>query len=104
VKARARRGRDSERLVAEHLRARGIAGASAVDAYTPGADVTAPGLAIEVKARRGLDLGAWMKQAHRQGRGAYPLLVVRLAGQGPADVGAWIACTPLDSFLDLWET
>ncbi len=73
--------------------------------FAPGPDLTGtPGLAIEVKARRGLDLRGWIRQARRQAdSAAVPLLVIRMDGMGPADVGEWVACLPLDDFLEVWD-
>lgn len=99
---RKRRGRDSERVVAEHLRTRGFPYAEAVGAGTPGADITGtPTLAVEVKARRGLDLPAWLRQATRNAGTRVPVLVVRADGQGPTTVGQWAAVLPLDVLLDV---
>jgi hypothetical protein len=49
-----------------------------------------PGFAGEVKARTGLDLGAWLRQAVAAAReGDFPFVVVRLNGQGEAGIGDW---------------
>lgn len=102
--SRKRRGRDTERLVAEHVRT-----------LWPHATATAPGAsgpdllhtdgaAIEIKARRSLDLGAWMRQAQRNAHpNAVPVLVIRLDGAGPTTVGSWPAVIPLDALLTLLE-
>jgi hypothetical protein len=79
--------------------------ARAAEPFAPGPDLTGtPGLAVEVKSRRKLDLRAWIRQARRQAdSAAVPLLVLRLDGMGPADVGEWVACMPLDEFLGVWD-
>ena len=82
------RGRQSEQVIADYLAEHGFPHAERVPASYKGADILGtPGLAIEVKSRYGLDLGAWMKQAAK--REGLPLLVVRLNGQGPASIGDW---------------
>lgn len=104
TETRRRRGRESERIVAEHVR-RIWPTAEATPPGQYGTDVRrTPGAAIEVKSRRGLNLLAWMRQAKRNAMpGALPLLVVRLDGQGPATVGDWPVVLRLDDLLDLIE-
>ena len=102
--SRKRRGRDSELILARWLNDHGYPGVEANQPGRSGVDILGiPGLDIEVKARRNLDLPAWLRQATRNSTGT-PLLVTRLNGQGPADVGAWPAITTLNTFLNLWET
>jgi hypothetical protein len=85
------RGAETERLVAAAWRAAGWPHAEVVRG--PGADLTGtPGIAVECKARRGLDLPAWMRQA--ASRPGLPVLVVRLDGTGPATVPDWPAVVP----------
>ena len=98
---RKRRGRESEILVAEHLRAL-FPYARAANSGARGCDVQeTPAVAVEVKSRRGLDLPGWLRQAHRNGHGALPLLVIRPDGMGPASVGSWAAVVTLDDLLEL---
>lgn len=91
-------------MVAGHVR-RLWPGAIATTAGGAGADVLGTGnVLIEVKARRSLDLPAWLRQATgRTGDGQVPVLVVRGDGQGPATAGQWAAVMPLDVLLDLLE-
>lgn len=98
AQTRKRRGRASEQAVAAAMRADGWPYAEPVGAGRAGADVTGtPGLSLEVKARRGLNLGAWLGQAVRQAdHGEVPILVVRLDGQGPGSVDQWPAVVPFD--------
>ncbi|MGH8792628.1 MAG: hypothetical protein ACRDXX_08285 [Stackebrandtia sp.] len=94
--SRRRRGAASQRLVAQTLAADGWPYAESVGAGEHGRDITGtPGLSVEVKARRGLNLGAWLAQAVAQADdGEIPVLVVRLDGQGPASVDEWPAVLP----------
>lgn len=99
--ARKRRGRESEHLVAARMRALWPL-AEAVGSGAPGVDVKhTPGYAVEVKARGGLDLPAWMRQARKNAGNDCPVLVIRLNGQGPATIGDWPVVLTLDDFLRL---
>ena len=103
MSTRKSRGRETERLVADRLRSI-WPHAYATAPGAPGPDVNeTPGYAVEVKARRGLNLPEWMRQAsrHSQARGGVPLLVVRLDGQGPASVDDWPVVMRLADFIDL---
>jgi len=93
---RRRRGMASQGIVAEAWRADGWPYAESVGTGVAGRDLTGtPGVAIEVKARTGLDLGAWLRQAVTQATdGEVPLLVVRLNGTGAATVDDWPAILP----------
>lgn len=95
------RGYDTERIVSERVRAlwpfnhvvRG-----------PGPDLTeTPGFSCEIKARRGLNLPEWMRQAsrHSETHGGIPLLILRLDGQGPASVDDFPVVLRLADFIDL---
>ena len=103
MSTRKSRGRETERLVAERLRSI-WPHAYATAPGAPGPDVNeTPGYAVEVKARRGLNLPEWMRQAsrHSQSHGGVPLLVVRLDGQGPSNVDDWPVVMRLADFIDL---
>ena len=96
MSSRKARGRESERLVADYLRDHGWPYAEAVGAGRPGPDITGtPSLAIEVKARRGLDLPGWLRQATTADPTRVPLLVIRGDGQGPTSISSWAAVMPL---------
>jgi hypothetical protein len=70
-------------------------------------DVTGvPGVLIEVKARRDLDVNSWLKQAgghaQHQATGAYmPAVVWRPDGAGPATVPDWPVMMRLDKWVQL---
>lgn len=99
--SRKQRGRQSEALVAEYLHPV-FPYAERVPASLPGKDVLhTPGWAIEVKARRGLDLPGWLKQAHREALGETPVLVIRPDGFGPERIDQWAAVVTLEQLREL---
>jgi hypothetical protein len=101
VTTRRDRAREAELRLAEWLQANGWPDAEANQPARPGPDILhTPGLAIEVKAKAELALPAWLRQAGRQAPpGTIPLLIVRGARQGPADIGAWAAVQRLDEWM-----
>lgn len=60
-----------------------------------------PGVAIEVKARTGLDLPAWMRQAAKEAAttGDLPVLIIRPNGMGEASLDDW----PVVMSFKLWK-
>jgi hypothetical protein len=88
---RKRRGYESQRIVADYLKANGWPFAEPAGAGRPGTDVTGiVGVDIEVKARRDLDLNAITRQIQaRQVGEAIGVGVVRPDGYGPATVAQW---------------
>lgn len=63
----------------------------------PGRDILGtPGLAVEVKARRGLDVPAWLRQAVKEAEKTadLPLLIWRPDGMGPQTVDLWPMTMP----------
>lgn len=91
-KARIIRGRESQRIVARFLNDAGFPFADSVWGSQPGRDIVGtPGIAIEVKARRDLDLTGWMKQATKNAKDDLPVLVVRPDGYGESRIGEWSA-------------
>ena len=90
--SRVARGRASEKHVADYWRQHGFPYCEPVGAFRPGADLTGtPGISVEVKARAGLSLPAWMRQAEQAAEHCLPILIVRNNGQGPASIGNWSA-------------
>ena len=99
--ARRRRGRDTELILADYLRGHGWPYAQATGAGAAGSDIlNTPAIAWEAKARRGLDLGAAMRQ-NADRPAAYHPVVIRLDGQGPAAIGDWPAVLPLSELVAL---
>lgn len=100
--SRKRRGRDTERLIADYWRRHGWTHVEAVGAGSPGTDLTGtPGCAVEIKARTGLNLGAWMKQARRNAGHMLPVLILRLNGQGEAALDEFPVVLRHDDFMVL---
>jgi hypothetical protein len=79
--------------------------AQRVAASLSGVDVTGtPGIALEVKARRDLDLPAWMRQAGgRTIEGDIPVVISRPDGYGPERIAIWPTILPLWAFLELLQ-
>lgn len=87
--SRRARGRQTEHIVAAWFASHGWPHAEAAPKFAPGSDIqNMPGLDVEVKARRGLDLtGALRQQAARDHD--LGLVVIRPDGYGPARIGDW---------------
>lgn len=99
---RKRRGRDTERLIADYWRRHGWVYAEPQGAGSPGVDITGtPGVAVEVKARRGLNLRDWMRQAKRNAGHMLPALIIRLDGQGETHLDEFPVVLRHDDFMDL---
>ena len=100
---RKHRGYASQRIVADYFAANGWPYAEPVGAGRTGSDVTGmPGLDVEVKARRGLDLPALLRQlGDRADCGILGFGVLRLDGQGPASIDEWPVVLRLDDFTAL---
>lgn len=96
--SRKHRGYRTQDLLAEHLREHGFPYALAAGAGRQGTDVTGtPGIDWEVKARRGFNVLAAMKQAEaRAVEGFVPVSVLRYDGMGPSTIGRWPFIVPLD--------
>ncbi len=94
--ARKRRGRDTERLVAEAFAADGWPYALPTGAGASGIDITGvPGLAVEVKARSKFEPMANLRQAVKNApRGALPMVVMRPNGFGEATIDEWPVFVP----------
>lgn len=94
---RKERGRRTEHAIAQHFQAL----YPHCVATSPGASgpdlINTPGIAVEVKARRALDLPAWLRQAQHNAPGAtLPLLIIRPHGMGEASVEQWACVLTLD--------
>ena len=96
------RGRRTEAVLVERLKAL-YPNARQVNSAASGADIlNTPGIAIEVKARTGLNLLAWMKQAAKNAKpGEVPVLITRLNGQGEQTVNDWPVVLRFEDFLAL---
>lgn len=99
--SRKRRGAESERVVAAHLASSIWPYAEPAGAGRGGRDITGtPGAQIEIKARRGLNLAADLRQAAGHGEDL-PILIVRLDGQGPVSIAEWPAVLRLGDLIRL---
>ena len=98
--SRVQRGRQSEAIVAAHLRKHGWPDAERTPASLPGKDILNTGdIAFEVKARRGLDLPGWLRQA--VSRKGFPVLVIRPDGSGEKNLEAWAMVIPFGLGVEL---
>ena len=102
TQARKHRGMATQRLLADWFRERGWPFAESTGAGRSGVDVTGmPGIAIEAKARRELNLTGFLKQATAERRHGLPVVIVRPDGYGPARIGEWAAILTLADFTKL---
>lgn len=99
--ARKRRGRDTEHLVAAWLATHGWPDAHATGAGTPGSDVLGVPFDVEVKARRGLDLPALLRQLAARRGDRLGVGVIRLNGAGPTTLDHWPVVLTLADFAQL---
>jgi hypothetical protein len=103
-RTRKRRGAKTQALIAEYLRPRGWPFAEDAGAGRRGLDILGtPGLAIEVKARRDLQLPKWLRQAagYREDGGGLPIVVHRPDGFGEASIDDWPATLRLTDLVRL---
>ena len=100
---RVRRGRKSQEIVAEWFRLHGAPQAKSRPASLPGTDVyDVPGLAIEVKSTRDLDLTGALRQSVKNAQpNEYPIVVYRPAGYGPERISDWPVVMHMSSFIRL---
>ena len=100
---RKHRGYASQRIVADYLRAHGWPYAEPTGAGRDGSDVIGVlDIDVEIKARRGFNPAAAMKQqAERWDGTRLPFAVLRLDGQGEASIGGWPVVVRLDTFVEL---
>lgn len=101
--SRVQRGLKSQDIVAKYFAANGWPYALSAGSGRQGSDVTGvPGVDIEVKARRGINIAMAMKQLRdRHQEGVLPVAVLRMDGQGESHIADWPAIVPLGVFLDL---
>lgn len=100
TQSRKRRGAVTQQTAADWFAANGWPYAESAGAGRQGSDITGlPGLACEVKARRGFSPLAWIRQA-QAGRGL-PFVIHRPDGMGPATVADWPVTLRLGDFTGL---
>jgi hypothetical protein len=100
---RRQRGSQTQTAVAGYLQEHGWPYAEPVGAGRQGPDVTGtPGLSIEVKARRNLDLPGWLRQTRAGAEDqAIPVLIHRPDGSGPATIADWPVTMHLADLIGL---
>ena len=103
TQSRKHRGFNSQRIVADWFSVNGWTYAEPVGAGRAGSDITGmPGIDIEVKARRGFDpLAAMRQQEERAAFIDIAFAILRMDGQGPAVIGGWPVVIRLDQFTEL---
>ena len=94
---------ESQRIVATYLRGLGWPHARAIGAGESGPDIVEViDIDVEVKARRGFDpLAAMRQQAERADANRLPFAVLRMDGQGEACIGACPVVIRFDAFVAL---
>jgi len=88
--SRKSRGAETQRLVAAYWGANGWPYCTDAGAGRSGNDlINVPGIKAEIKARRDLNLAAWLRQASAARGDGLALVVHRPDGFGPATIGDW---------------
>jgi hypothetical protein len=89
-------------MLANRLRSRGLVHAESRPASLPGEDITGvPGLYIEVKATERPEPMRWTRENAAKAGPALPFVVYRGRGQGPANVGEWVAMLRVEDLEQL---
>lgn len=100
--SRKQRGAETQRLVAEYLKGNGWPWATDAGAGRSGSDIlNTPGLKIEVKARRDLNLPEWLRQASSDPLPGVASVVHRPDGYGPAKIADWPVTLRLEDWVIL---
>jgi len=101
--SRKHRGYRSQKVVAMYLAEHGFPYAESTGAGRSGTDITGTiGIDWEVKARKDFSPSATIKQLKDRHNGKdLPVAVLRLNGQGEANVGEWVTLLRLEDFVEL---
>jgi len=100
--SRKQRGYDSQRIVADYLKANGWEYALSSGAGRQGSDITGvTGIDWEVKARRSVSLIAVLKQLKERKKDGMGIGVLRLDGQGEKSIEEWCAVLRLEDLVYL---
>lgn len=102
---RKHRGYETQRIVARFLNSRGWPHAHAIGAGEAGDDIQGTlDIAVEVKARRGFDPLAAIKQMQARRRpGALPFAVLRMDGTGESTIEDWPCVIRFADLVNLLE-
>lgn len=103
VHSRVHRGYASQRIAAAYLR-RWWPYAEPTGAGRSGTDITGVPFDIEIKARAGVDLAGLMRQLANREDGRRGVGLLRLNGQGPAQIDNWVAVLRFSDLVDLLAT
>ena len=98
--ARKRRGRESEHIATVRLKQKWEA-AHVVNSGASGSDVLGLPFDVEVKARAGFNPKAAMDQLKNRNNGRLGFAVMRLNGQGEAQVDDWCAVIRFGDLIEL---
>jgi hypothetical protein len=100
---RKHRGYATQRIVARWLNDHGWPYAHAIGAGEAGDDIqNSPGIQVEVKARRGFDPQAALRQlAARRQPGTVPFAVLRMDGTGETTIADWPCVIRLEDLTAL---
>ena len=98
--SRKHRGYKSQTIVAEYLQKHGWPYAQSAGAGRTGSDITGVPFDVEVKARRGLNISAVMKQL-KERKTKFGFGVLRLDGQGEKNIDEWVAVLRLEDLITL---
>ena len=101
--SRKHRGYRSQKVVAMYLAENGFPFAESTGAGRSGTDITGTiGIDWEVKARKDFSPSTTIKQLKDRHNGKdLPVAVLRLNGQGEANVGEWVTLLRLEDFVNL---
>lgn len=100
--SRKARARETEQVVTLYLKEHLYPDAIAVASALSGRDIlNTPGIAVEVKARRDLNLPAWLRQAAKNAEQDIPVVVHRPDGFGITTVCDWPVTLTLHDFVRL---
>lgn len=99
---RRERGSETQNTAAAWFRGNGWPACQATGAGRQGRDLTGlPGLDIEVKGRRDLNLIGWLRQAVTRAGTSLPAVLHRPDGYGPAKIADWPVTVRLADFTRL---
>lgn len=100
--SRKHRGINTQSLAAEWFRRHGFPFCTDAGSGRSGRDLlNLIGLAGEVKARKGFDPLAWVRQAVASAAGDLPFVLFRCNGQGPKSIADWPVLLRLEDFTAL---
>jgi hypothetical protein len=92
----------TQKVVAEWFQSHGFPNAESTGSGRAGVDILGLiGFAVEVKARRDLNLTAWLRQAAKDARVGLPVVIHRPDGFGEASVSSWPVTLTLSDFTTL---